>query len=219
MAGVLNKALQAILQALNKVPEDVGALKNIPANDPVNMGKLKKLDEELESYSIEARGKGEIDKNEHLDLGAFDFGWENYEDIPDIFKYDNPIHLPTAKNARVNFIRQYDEAENIRKYGPPPEPIDPDFYKLPHVAAAKASKDPRKLEYAFGPARSFYRKWKKEKDMTLNDILGINPDKLVEDISKLNMTGKEYLEKQAKVLYWKDQGFDMETIKDLIKDD
>jgi hypothetical protein len=32
MAAILNKALQALLKSLGKIPEDVGALKNIPDN-------------------------------------------------------------------------------------------------------------------------------------------------------------------------------------------
>ena len=54
----LSKALEALLNSLGKIPEGAGALQNIPANRPVNLGKFSYINPFGE---IETKDPGKID--------------------------------------------------------------------------------------------------------------------------------------------------------------
>ena len=189
----LDKALGALLDLLGKRParEDIGAFKDIPANDQVNLSKVEELHKDLNFETQSARQQGMIDMNTELDASIFRAIPElddYYSDLPNIFRFDNPNSSRTARDERISFIDSREKIDKIRQYGFPIE-RDPDFKGDP------------------GPDNVFYRAFLRKKNMKFSDVFDYDPNKI---------SGNELLQKQAEFEFYKEQGFDPDTIRELL---
>ena len=189
----LDKALGALLDLLGKRParEDIGAFKDIPANDQVNLSKVEELHRDLNFETQSARQQGMIDMNTELDASIFRAIPElddYYSDLPDIFRFDNPNSSRTARDERINFIDSREKIDKIRQYGFPIE-RHPDFKGDP------------------GPDNVFYRTWLRNKNMKFEDVFDYDPDKI-----SIN----ELLKKQAEYEFLKSYGLSPEDIRDIL---
>ena len=189
----ISKALGGLLNLLGKTParEDIGAFKDIPANDPVDLSKVKELHRDLDFQTTESIRLGMVPRGTEFDASIFneipDIA-EYYEDLPNIFKFDNPNSLRSARDERINFIDSQEKIDKIRSYGFPIE-RDPDFKGDP------------------GPDNVNYRAFLRKKNMKFSDVFDYDPNKI---------TGNELLQKQAEFEFYKEQGFDPDTIRELL---
>tara|TARA_R100000329_G_scaffold23194_1_gene22252 strand:- start:581 stop:1183 length:603 start_codon:yes stop_codon:yes gene_type:complete len=189
----LDKALGALLDLLGKRParEDIGAFKDIPANDQVNLSKVEELHKDLNFETQSARQQGMIDMNTELDASIFRAVPElddYYSDLPNIFRFDNPNSPRTARDERISFIDSREKIDKIRQYGFPIE-RDPDFKGDP------------------GPDNVFYRTWLRNKNMKFEDVFDYDPDKI-----SIN----ELLKKQAQYEFLKSYNLSPEDIRDIL---
>jgi len=189
----LDKALGALLDLLGKRParEDIGAFKDIPANDQVDLSKVQELHQDLNFETQSARQQGMIDMNTELDASIFRAVPElddYYSDLPDIFRFDNPNSSRTARDERISFIDSREKIDKIRQYGFPIE-RDPDFKGDP------------------GPDNVFYRTWLRNKNMKFEDVFDYDPDKI-----SIN----ELLKKQAQYEFLKSYNLSPEDIRDIL---
>jgi hypothetical protein len=96
MAGVLNKALQALLKSLGKIPEDTGALTNIPGNQNLIQSPLP----EGGKFNY-INPFGEV---ETKDPGKIDFYL--YSDDPEEGLVGSRFINQTMNNELVNSLKQ-----------------------------------------------------------------------------------------------------------------
>ena len=142
---------------LGKTParEDIGAFKDIPANDPVDLSKVKELHRDLDFQTTESIRLGMVPQGTEFDASIFRAIPElddYYSDLPDIFRFDNPNSSRTARDERINFIDSREKIDKIRQYGFPIE-RDPDFKGDP------------------GPDNVFYRAFLRKKNIKNIDII------------------------------------------------
>ena len=178
---------------LGKTParEDIGAFKDIPANDPVDLSKVKELHRDLDFQTTESIRLGMVPQGTEFDASIFRAIPElddYYSDLPDIFRFDNPNSSRTARDERISFIDSREKIDKIRQYGFPIE-RDPDFKGDP------------------GPDNVFYRAFLRKKNMKFSDVFDYDPNKI---------SGNELLQKQAEFEFYKEQGFDPDTIRELL---
>ena len=189
----LDKALGALLDLLGKRParEDIGAFKDIPANDPVDLSKVKELHRDLDFQTTESIRLGMVPQGTEFDASIFRAIPElddYYSDLPNIFRFDNPNSSRTARDERISFIDSREKIDKIRQYGFPIE-RDPDFKGDP------------------GPDNVNYIAFLRKKNMKFSDVFDYDPNKI---------TGNELLQKQAEFEFYKEQGFDPDTIRELL---
>jgi hypothetical protein len=106
----LDKALKALLKSLGKIPEDVGALKNIPDNQNLTYDQQLKMIDSMTSEELFSKQGGKFNyinpfgEVETKDPGKIDFYL--YSDDPDEGLVGSKFINQTMNNELVNSLKQ-----------------------------------------------------------------------------------------------------------------
>ena len=106
----LDKALKALLKSLGKIPEDVGALKNIPVNQNLTYDQQLKMIDSMTSEELFSKQGGKFNyinpfgEVETKDPGKIDFYL--YSDDPDEGLVGSKFINQTMNNELVNSLKQ-----------------------------------------------------------------------------------------------------------------
>ena len=106
----ISKALEALLKSLGKIPEDVGALKNIPDNQNLTYDKQLRMIDDLTSEELFAKQGGKFNYIDPFgevkteDPGKIDFYL--YSDDPEEGLVGSRFVNQTMNNELVNSLKQ-----------------------------------------------------------------------------------------------------------------
>jgi hypothetical protein len=106
----ISKGIEALLKSLGVIPEDVGALKNIPANDPLILKSPFEKGKKL--YYVDEFGDDRLEE-----AGKIDF--RLYEDDPEDGLVGSRFVSQTLNNELINSLNKgnfYEAREHMKKF-------------------------------------------------------------------------------------------------------